>query len=284
MLSFSEEYLANDYTNSLASVFGILTPPESPTKVRKVQDNAGDDEILVQQVWATVANLKVQAAQETSRAPGDSLLNAAEVDQGSDSDAEGEVDPEFFPDFLGGEEEDEEMDTMTAESLVCYFAPAVQTEEKAIVAREPVICSFTPAVPPQEEDTNTRDRFTRCEVHTGQKKVDGPVLVCDKCEMMKCVNIIIQEERQKADAIKKKLMNEERRKAGLKVTEPRKQSQKTIERDVKRKEKIRNLILSGDSGLAAIKDLVPVEQFEKLQKDLKRRMAGNLFPYDSISI
>jgi hypothetical protein len=102
--------------------------------------------------------------------------------------------------------------------------------------------------------------------------------------MMKCVNIIINEERRLADAILKQIKDDEKRKAGIPVPKTREPSKTTIERDGARKKKIKELVLLGAAGLTQIENLVPAEQFVKLVVDLQRRETANMFPFDGVSL
>lgn len=114
-MSFSAAYLPDNDFNSLDALFGLWTPPKSPTNLAKAQD--GHDQVLAGEVWDTVQNVQAQAS-SLSRAPAGALYNVAGVGEGSDSDAEGEDDPDLFPDFLGREEEDDTI--LTGKSVFSF--------------------------------------------------------------------------------------------------------------------------------------------------------------------
>lgn len=83
------------------------------------------------------------------------------------------------------------------------------------------------------------------------------------------------------EAANKQVKDDMKRRAGIRVPLPRQPSAKTIKRDEERKKKISTLILSGDIGHQEVKNLVPLEQFEKFEKEVARRRERNLFPFNT---
>ena len=125
-MSFSDEFMPDDDdSNSFDALLGLLTPPVSPEKVLKVQDQdrVEVDESFVQQLFGAVQIAQVQAL-DSSRAPAPAADTAATVDEGSESDAEGEDDPDLlFPDFLGDNQPHEIQPIMLTVDLPVFSKP-----------------------------------------------------------------------------------------------------------------------------------------------------------------
>jgi hypothetical protein len=124
-MSFSDEFMPDDDSHSFDALLGLLTPPVSPEKVSKVQgqDRVEVDESYVQQLFRAVQIAQVQAL-DFSRAPAPAADTAAPVDEGSESDAEGEDDPDLlFPDFLGDDQPQKIQPIMLMVDLPVFSKP-----------------------------------------------------------------------------------------------------------------------------------------------------------------
>ncbi|KAJ9097272.1 hypothetical protein QFC21_004941 [Naganishia friedmannii] len=312
-MSFSDQYLPDASSNTLDATLGVgllLTPPVSPTKVQKVLPAQDEDDFIVQQIWNTIINLEqVQEAPETSRAPGHSAQEAIEAYEGDDGDAPGEIDPDYahlLPNYRGpvltagalislsalAAQMEKQQAIVTqgtvspnALQVVPTQAQAVQARKKTTKPRKPSCESLAP-VPGQEKTETPRTSYTRCKDHTKQDDKDVEVLECDKCQMTKQVNSILQENRRKAEAIKQQKVIDEAKKASKEAPIRRIKSDPCLERTAARNKAVHGLLLklhkSKDKTLAEIEKLVSPDHLEKLKKELLRREARGQFPYGPI--